>query len=111
MFLGRATEMIKKGGINIAPAEVEDILMRIPRVALAGVVGAPDVDPGRMIAAFVVPKPGQALTEADSRLRIAACLRLPLQGPGCDSRFRDALPVTGTGKLMRRDLKAMAAAR
>ena len=40
-FIGRTTEMIKKGGINVAPAEVEDVLMRHPDVALAGVVGVP----------------------------------------------------------------------
>src|SRR5206468_4908676 len=63
-FIGRTTEMIKKGGINIAPAEVEDLLMRHPAVALAGVVGTPDRLQGELIAAFVVPKPGHAVTEA-----------------------------------------------
>ena len=63
-FIGRTTEMIKKGGINISPAEVEDVLMRHPAVALAGVVGVPDATQGELIAAFVVPKPGHPLTEA-----------------------------------------------
>ena len=60
-FSGRVTEMIKKGGINISPAEVEDVLMRHPAVALAGVVGVPDATQGELIAAFVVPKPGATL--------------------------------------------------
>ena len=51
-------EMIKKSGINISPAEVEDVLMRHAAVALAGVVGVPDATQGELLAAFVVAKPG-----------------------------------------------------
>ena len=53
-FSGRVTEMIKKSGINISPAEVEDVLMRHATVALAGVVGVPDATQGELLAAFVV---------------------------------------------------------
>jgi len=106
-FIGRTTEMIKKGGINVAPAEVEDILMRHPAVALAGVVGVPDATQGELIAAFVVPKPGQVVTEA---ALTAHCRDLVSRYKVPDFiAFRDALPVTVTGKLMRRDLKTLAA--
>ena len=106
-FIGRTTEMIKKGGINISPAEVEDVLMRHPAVALAGVVGVADATQGELIAAFVVSKPGQTVTEAAltahcraqaSRYKVPDFITL-----------RESLPVTVTGKLMRRDLKALAA--
>jgi acyl-coenzyme A synthetase/AMP-(fatty) acid ligase len=105
-FMGRTTEMIKKGGINISPAEVEDVLMRHPAVALAGVVGVPDATQGELIAAFVVPKPGHVVTEdalAAHCRDVASRYKLP-----DFISFRDALPVTVTGKLMRRDLKALA---
>jgi fatty-acyl-CoA synthase len=106
-FIGRTTEMIKKGGINISPAEVEDVLMRHPAVALAGVVGVPDMTQGELIAAFVVPKPGQTLTEA---ALTAHCRDLASRYKVPDFiAFRDSLPVTVTGKLMRRDLKTLAA--
>jgi fatty-acyl-CoA synthase len=106
-FIGRTTEMIKKGGINISPAEVEDLLMRHPAVALAGVVGVPDTTQGELIAAFVVPKPGRTLTEA---ALTAHCRDLASRYKVPDFiSFREALPVTVTGKLMRRDLKALAA--
>jgi fatty-acyl-CoA synthase len=106
-FIGRTTEMIKKGGINISPAEVEDVLMRHPAVALAGVVGVTDATQGELIAAFVVPKPGQVLTAAELT---AHCRELASRYKVPDFiSFRDALPVTVTGKLMRRDLKALAA--
>lgn len=106
-FIGRTTEMIKKGGINISPAEVEDVLMRHSAVALAGVVGVPDVTQGELIAAFVVPKPGQIVTEAALTMHCreqASRYKVP-----DFISFRDSLPVTATGKLMRRDLKPLAA--
>ncbi len=92
--------------INIAPAEVEDVLMRHPSVALAGVVGVPDSTQGELIAAFVVPKPGQVLTEA---ALIAHCKELASRYKVPDFiSLREALPITVTGKLMRRDLKLLA---
>jgi fatty-acyl-CoA synthase len=106
-FIGRTTEMIKRAGINVAPAEVEDVLMRHPAVALAGVVGVPDAVQGELIAAFVVPKPGHSLTETEltahcreqaSRYKIPDFISI-----------RESLPVTVTGKLMRRELKTLAA--
>ena len=104
-FIGRTTEMIKKGGINISPAEVEDVLMRHPAVALAGVVGVPDAAQGELIAAFVVQKAGQLVTEA---ALAAHCRELASRYKVPDFiSFRASLPITVTGKLMRRDLKAL----
>jgi fatty-acyl-CoA synthase len=106
-FIGRTTEMIKKGGINISPAEVEDMLMRHPGVAQAGVVGVPDPLQGELLAAFVVPAPGAAVTAealADHCRAVASRYKVP-----DFIVLRDTLPVTVTGKLMRRELKPLAA--
>jgi fatty-acyl-CoA synthase len=106
-FIGRTTEMIKKGGINVAPAEVEEVLMRHSAVAMAGVVGVPDAVQGERIAAFIVAKPGWTVSEAElaahcrsnaSRYKVPDFITI-----------RDALPLTATGKLMRRDLENLAA--
>jgi len=106
-FSGRVTEMIKKSGINISPAEVEDVLMRHQGVALAGVVGVPDPTQGELLVAFVVPKPGEAL---EARELAAHCRALASRYKVPDAiEIREALPMTVTGKLMRRDLKQMAA--
>ncbi|MGE0225028.1 MAG: class I adenylate-forming enzyme family protein [Acetobacteraceae bacterium] len=106
-FSGRITEMIKKGGINISPAEVEDVLMRHDAVALAGVVGVPDREQGELLAAFIVPKPGAAPRPEDI---VAHCKALASRYKVPDFiEIRDALPVTVTGKLMRRQLKQIAA--
>ena len=106
-FSGRVTEMIKKGGINISPAEVEDVLMRHDTVALAGVVGVPDATQGELLAAFVVPKPGTTLRPDELA---AHCRSLASRYKVPDFiEIRDSLPVTVTGKLMRRELKQIAA--
>ena len=102
-FIGRTTEMIKKSGINIAPAEVEDVLMRHPAVAQAGVIGRPDPAQGELIAAFVVLKPGAAVTAADLT---AHCRDQASRYKVPDSiSFHTELPATPTGKLLRRELK------
>jgi fatty-acyl-CoA synthase len=106
-FSGRVTEMIKKSGINISPAEVEDVLMRHPGVAMVGVVGVPDPTQGELLVAFVVPKPGATLLP---EALAAHCRALASRYKVPDAiKIRDTLPVTVTGKLMRRDLKQIAA--
>ena len=108
VFVGRTTEMIKKGGINISPAEVEDVLMRHPSVGQVGVVGVPDPRQGELLAAFIVLKPGQAA----SREELAAHCRSLASAYKVPDRieFRAELPITVTGKLMRRELKQLALA-
>jgi fatty-acyl-CoA synthase len=107
-FSGRISEMIKKGGINISPAEVEDVLMRHDGIALAGVVGVPDALQGELLAAFVVAKPGASVAAEDLT---AHCRALASRYKVPDFiEFRSELPVTVTGKLMRRELKSMALA-
>jgi fatty-acyl-CoA synthase len=107
VFAGRVSEMIKKGGINISPAEVEDVLMRHPDVAQVGVVGIPDRQQGELLAAFVVARPGTTPTPAEL---VAHCRAVASRYKVPDFiEICEELPVTNTGKLMRRDLKQMAA--
>ncbi|MBL8385293.1 MAG: acyl--CoA ligase [Burkholderiales bacterium] len=107
-FKARDSEMIKRAGINIAPAEVEEVLRQHPGVAAAGVAGAPHPEKGEIIVAFVVPTRGAAV-DGDALRRhcrtLAATYKTPDRVEICD-----ALPVTITGKLLRRELKQMAAA-
>ena len=106
-FSGRVTEMIKKRGINISPAEVEDVLMRHSTVALAGVVGVPDATQGELVAAFVVPRQGVTVRPEELATH---CRALASRYKVPDFiEVRDTLPVTVTGKLMRRELKRIAA--
>ncbi len=106
VFHGRSTEMIKRAGINVSPAEVEEVLMQHPDVALAGVVGVASQQ-GESIVAFVVAKGDRHPTAAELTAHcraIASTYKVP-------DRFEvvDTLPTTVTGKLMRRELKTTAA--
>jgi fatty-acyl-CoA synthase len=106
-FLARTTEMIKRAGINIAPAEVEEVLRHHSGVAEVAVVGVPDPDKGEIVLAFVVAKPGVELTEEALRNHCrteAASYKTPDRVELCQR-----LPTTATGKLMRSELKQMAA--
>lgn len=107
VYAGRSSEMIKRSGINVSPAEVEEALQQHPAVALAGVTGAPDAVRGESIVAFVVARPGSA---SDAAALVAFC-RERLSAYKLPDRIAivDALPLTPTGKLMRRELKALAA--
>lgn len=106
VFLGRSTEMIKRSGINVSPAEVEDILMQHPDVALAGVVGVASGGDERIFA-FVMARDGMTPTAE----QLTAHCRSMVSSYKVPDRFEvlDALPQTVTGKLMRRELKALAA--
>ncbi len=105
VFFGRSTEMIKRAGINVSPAEVEDVLLQHPGVAQAGVVGTPS-EQGESIVAFIVLRggatPGAAELAQHCRT-LASSYKVP-------DRFEilDELPTTVTGKLMRKELKLAA---
>jgi fatty-acyl-CoA synthase len=107
-YAGRSSEMIKRSGINVSPAEVEEVLQQHPDVGLAGVTGIPDDVRGEIIVAFVVARPGATV---DPQTLAQHC-RAKLSRYKVPDRIelRDALPLTPTGKLMRRELKAIAEA-
>ena len=103
VFVGRNTEMIKRAGINISPAEVENILLLHPDVESAGVVGVADRARGELVIAFVVARRGTRPTEADL---ITHCRSVASKYKVPDRiEIRQALPLTPTGKLQRRELK------
>ncbi|MEZ4416628.1 MAG: long-chain fatty acid--CoA ligase [Gemmatimonadota bacterium] len=102
-IVDRTKDMILRGGYNVYPREVEELLMELPGVSLVAVVGIPDESHGEEIKAFVVPKPGASLTAADviewCRDRIAA-----YKAPRI-VEFRDSLPMNATGKILKRELR------
>ncbi|MEM9356645.1 MAG: class I adenylate-forming enzyme family protein [Pseudomonadota bacterium] len=106
-FAGRRSEMIKRSGINVSPAEVEEVLQQHADVALAGVTGIEDESRGEIIVAYLVARPGHTITPED----VKEFCRVHLSRYKVPDRLFVAqdLPLTATGKLMRRELKALAA--
>lgn len=103
IFVGRTSDMIKRAGINVSPAEVEDVLMQHTDVAQVGVVGTPDPTRDEIIVAFVVPTEGATPTGSDL---IAHCRTIASRYKIPDRiYFRDRLPTTSTGKLLRQSLR------
>jgi acyl-CoA synthetase (AMP-forming)/AMP-acid ligase II len=101
---GRSDDTIIRGGENIAPAEIEDVLLTHPAVVQAAVVGLPDEEWGQRLAAAVVLRPG---TSADQEeLRTFCKERLRSSKTPDLIAFRDDLPLTDTGKLLRRAVLA-----
>jgi non-ribosomal peptide synthetase component E (peptide arylation enzyme) len=100
---GRKKEIIIRGGINIAPREIEELLLTFPEVVRAAVIGVPDHRLGERSCACVVLRPGRALTltETVARLRALglATFKLPER-----LEVLDALPTTASGKIQKHEL-------
>jgi acetyl-CoA synthetase len=106
-FVGRADDVIKSAGHLIGPFEVESALMEHPAVAEVGVIGVPEPTAGEMVKAFVALKDGVEPNEA-LRKELLGHARKRL-GPAIAPKeiaFRENLPKTRSGKIMRRLLKA-----
>jgi long-chain acyl-CoA synthetase len=107
--LDRKKDLILRGGFNVFPRDVEDVLLEHPAVAMAGVVGRPDERLGEEIVAFVSLLPGRQATPAEivefARGRLAAH-RYPRE-----VNILDSVPLTSVGKLDRKALRGRAAGR
>jgi acetyl-CoA synthetase len=105
-FVARADDVIKSAGHLIGPFEVESVLKEHPAVAEAGVIGKPDPVAGELVKAFVAVKQGQRPSEELRTELIAFCRRrLGAMAPK-EIEFDQHLPLTESGKVMRRVLKA-----
>jgi len=104
----RKKDMIIRGGFNVYPRELEEVLLTHPQVSLAAVVGVPHPSHGEEVKAFVVRTPGAELTEADL---IAWCKQnmAAYKYPRL-VEFRESLPMTATGKILKRELAGQAQA-
>jgi long-chain acyl-CoA synthetase len=104
-LVDRKKDVIKSGGLQVWPREVEDALMQHPAITDAGVAGIPDDLSGEGIAAWVVLKPGATLTSAELHTwckQQMAAFKIPHK-----VMFVEALPRSGVGKLLRRELRKL----
>ena len=107
-IVDRSKDMIIRGGFNVYPREVEELMITHPAVSLVAVVGIPDREYGEEIKAFVIRAAGTTISERElidwTRERIAA-YKYPRR-----IEFRQSLPMTASGKILKRQLVADEAA-
>jgi acetyl-CoA synthetase len=105
-YQGRSDDLIKSAGYRIGPAEIESCLVKHPAVANAAVIGKPDEARGAIVKAFVVLQPGFSGNEKlveDIQAHVRGRLA-PYEYPK-EIEFIDALPMTTTGKVQRKELR------
>ncbi len=105
-YQGRSDDVIKSAGYRIGPAEIESCLVKHPAVANAAVIGKDDAARGQIVKAFIVLQPGQVATKAlvdEIQAHVRGRLA-PYEYPK-EIEFLDALPMTTTGKVQRKELR------
>ncbi|WP_343243894.1 long-chain fatty acid--CoA ligase [Streptomyces sp. SID13726] len=103
VVVDRAKDLVIRGGYNIYPRELEDVLLTHPEVSLAAVVGVPHPVHGEEVKAFVIRRPGSRLSEEDLRAwckEAMAAYKYPRL-----FEFHDELPMTASGKILKRELR------
>ncbi|RZI84803.1 MAG: long-chain fatty acid--CoA ligase, partial [Microbacterium sp.] len=101
-IVDRSKDMIIRGGFNVYPREIEEVLMTHEAVSLAAVVGVPHDSHGEEVKAFVILTPGATITE-DELLAWGKEQMAGYKYPRLVT-FVDALPMTATGKILKREL-------
>ena len=106
-FVGRKDDVITSAGYRIGPAEIEDCIMKHPAVGMVAVVGSPDEVRTEIVKAFIVLK-ADVVSGADvaEDIKQFVKVRLAAHEYPREIEFVDELPMTATGKIMRKDLKA-----
>jgi acetyl-CoA synthetase len=108
-FVGRDDDVITSAGYRIGPGEIEDCLIKHPAVALAAVVGKPDAVRTEIVKAFIVLKRGQTASDAlAAEIQGFVRTRLSAHEYPREIAFIDEMPMTTTGKVIRRRLRAQA---
>ena len=101
--MDRKKELIIRGGYNIYPREIEEVLYTHPGVLETAVLGIPHTDLGEEVAAVVVVRPGMEVS-ADELRQFVRELVAPYKYPRV-IRFVDELPKTAAGKIFKRGIK------
>jgi long-chain acyl-CoA synthetase len=102
-IVDRKKDMILISGFNVYPNELEDVLVMLPGVLQCAAIGIPDEKSGEAIKLFIVVKPGVTLTKD----QVMEHMRANVTGYKVPKsvEFRDALPTTNVGKILRRELR------
>ena len=105
-YVARKDDIITSSGYRIGPAEIEDCLIKHPAVAMSAVIGTPDPVRTEIVKAFIVLKPGTPATEElASEIKEFVKTRLAAHEYPREIEFVTELPMTNTGKIIRRELR------
>ena len=105
-FVGRKDDVITSSGYRIGPAEIEDCLLKHPSVGMAAVIGAPDPVRTEIVKAFIVLKPEVAPAPSlKEEIQNFVKTRLAAHEYPREIEFVKELPLTATGKIMRKELR------
>ena len=105
-IVDRAKDLIVRGGFNVYPREIEEVLMTHDAVSLAAVVGVPDESHGEEVKAYIILEPTATVTESDL---VAWCKQqMASYKYPRTIEFVPSLPMTATGKILKRELGAVA---
>ena len=105
-FTGRRDDLIISSSYRIGPSEVEDSILKHPAVSMAAVIGVPDATRGEVVKAFVKLKPGVgASPELGEAIQETVKVNLSAHEYPREVEFVDSLPMTTTGKIIRRELR------
>lgn len=104
-IVDRTKDMIIRGGLNVYPREVEDVLMKHSAVSMAAVIGIPDAEKGEEVKAFIVLKEGETVSENElmdyTKANIAA-YKYPRI-----IEITETLPMSATGKILKKELRKL----
>ena len=102
-IVDRKKDMILVSGFNVYPNELEDVLATLPGVLQCAAIGVPDEKSGEAIKVFIVVRPGESLTKE----QVMEHMRSNVTGYKVPRfvEFRDSLPTTNVGKILRRELR------
>ncbi len=110
-LVGRSDDVINRGGEKIYPREIEEILLAQPGVRSAAVIGAADEVLHERPVAYVVPDPDADAAQVEERLRTVCARHLPRHKQPSEYCLVPEMPLGPTGKISRRKLKELVAAR
>jgi acyl-CoA synthetase (AMP-forming)/AMP-acid ligase II len=103
---GRKRDVIVRGGLNVSPRELEELLLRHPSVREVAIIGRPDERCGERVVAFVVPEDHQSI-DIDTMSGYLADLRVARFKYPEEIRVLDAMPLTATGKIWPQALRGI----
>ncbi len=107
-FVGRKDDLITSSGYRIGPAEIEDCIIKHPAVSMVAVVGSPDEVRTEVVKAFIILKPGVSPgPDVEEEIKKFVKTRLAAHEYPREIEFVNELPMTATGKIMRKELKKL----